>query len=82
MEPNDAALRERIKAFIVQGPRLKIVPSEFKVDPASRLGLDSIGVLERIVDLEKGRVVTISGRRVLRSVTTIAEFVNGRGRTP
>lgn len=91
METNDAALREQIKELIVQRTRLKIVPSEIKddqplVDPAAGLGLDSIDVLELVVGLEKTYGVTIpdhdTGQRVLRSVTTIAEFVKASGRRP
>jgi acyl carrier protein len=89
METNDAALKERIKALIVHSTRLRIAPSEIGddqplVDPAAGLGLDSIDVLELVVGLEKSFGVTIpdrdTGQRVLRSVSTIAEFVKTAGR--
>lgn len=52
--------------------------------PGSGLGLDSIDVLELVGGLEKTYGVTIpdhdTGQRVLRPVTTIAEYVKASGR--
>ncbi|HXG60770.1 MAG TPA: acyl carrier protein [Planctomycetota bacterium] len=91
MTQDDAELRVRIKALLVQCARLKVAPSDIGddqplFDPEKGLGLDSIDVLEFVVHLERSFGVTIpdreTGQRVLRSVSTIAEFVRSNGRAP
>lgn len=91
MIQDEAELRNRIKALLVQCARLKIPPSAIGdeqplFDPEKGLGLDSIDVLEFVVHLERTFGVTIpdreTGQRVLRTVSTIAEFVRSNGRTP
>jgi acyl carrier protein len=84
MDLSDASLREQVKTLLVQCARLKIKPSEIKddwplFDRESGLGLDSIDVLELVVNLEKTFGVQIpdkeTGERVLKSVNSIVEFV-------
>ena len=78
---NDAELRDRVKAMIVQCARLKIQPSEIKddaplFDKEKGLGLDSIDVLEIVVNIEKTFGVQIpdreTGEKVLQSVNTLS----------
>ena len=57
MDTNDAVLRDRVKTMIVECARLKIQPSELKddaplFDKEKGLGLDSIDVLELVVNIE------------------------------
>lgn len=88
MEANDAVLRERVKAMIIQCARLKIQPSELKddwplFDKEKGLGLDSIDVLEIVVNIEKTFGVQIpdreTGEKVLQSVNTIVEHLRVSG---
>lgn len=85
----DAELRQRVKGMIVLCCRLKMLPAELKddqelFDPAKGPGLDSIDVLELVVSLERDFGVVIpdreSGRRILRSVDTIVEFITTSGK--
>lgn len=88
MEANDAVLRDRVKAMIVQCARLKVQPSELKddallFDKQNGLGLDSIDVLEIVVNLEKTFGVQIpdreTGEKVLQSVNSIVEHLKASG---
>jgi len=88
MDTQDDALRGRIKALIVQCARLKIQPSELKddwplFDKEKGLGLDSIDVLELVVNIEKSFGVQIpdreTGAKVLQSVNTIVEHLKASG---
>ena len=88
MESNDAVLRDRVKAMIVQCARLKIQPAELKddsplFDKEKGLGLDSIDVLEIVVNIEKTFGVQIpdreTGEKVLQSVNTIVEHLKASG---
>jgi acyl carrier protein len=85
----DATLRQRVKGLIVLCCRLKMLPAELKddqelFDPQKGPGLDSIDVLELVVNLERDFGVTIpdreTGQRVLRSVNTIVEFIHASGK--
>lgn len=85
----DAELRQRVKGMIVLCCRLKMLPAELKdgqelFDPAKGPGLDSIDVLELVVNLEREFGVVIpdreSGKRILRSVDTIVEFITTSGK--
>lgn len=89
MQPDEKALREGVKALIVQCARLKVPPSELKddqplFDPSSGPGLDSIDVLEIVVNLERTYGVTIpdreTGHKVLQSVNTIVDFIKASGK--
>jgi acyl carrier protein len=89
MADNDAALRQRVKGMIVLCCRLKILPAELKddqelFDSAKGPGLDSIDVLELVVNLEREFGVVIpdreTGQKVLRSVNTIVEFIHTSGK--
>jgi acyl carrier protein len=79
------ALKEEIKRAIVESLRLPI-PVEDIGDSLSLfgdgLGLDSIDVLELVLEVERRFGVSIAdddtGRRVLRSVDTIAEFITAQ----
>ena len=88
MENNDAVLRDRVKAMIVQCARLKIQPSELKdewplFDKEKGLGLDSIDVLELVVNIEKTFGVQIPdrevGQQVLQSVNTLVDYLKASG---
>ena len=77
------ALNDEIKQAIVRSLRLPITPEEIGdavplFGPAG-LGLDSIDVLELVLELERSFGVTIenqdTGMKVLQSVDSIAEFV-------
>jgi acyl carrier protein len=75
-------LHEEIKRGIVRSLRLPIAPEEIGDSTplfAEGLGLDSIDVLELVLELERAFGVSITdeetGMRVLRSVDTIAEFI-------
>ena len=85
---DDAVLRDRVKAMIVQCARLKIQPSEMKddallFDKEKGLGLDSIDVLEIVVNIEKTFGVQIpdreTGEKVLQSVNTIVDHLKASG---
>lgn len=75
-------LKEEIKRAIVESLRLPI-PVEEIGDATSLygegLGLDSIDVLELVLEMERRFGVSIiddeTGQRVLRSVDTIADFI-------
>ena len=75
-------LRTDIKMAIVRSLRLPITAAEIGDDVplfGEGLGLDSIDVLELVLELERSFGVSITdeatGARVLRTVNTIAEFV-------
>lgn len=83
MSPN---LKTEIKHAIVRSLRLPISPDEIgDTTPlfGDGLGLDSIDVLELVLELERTFGVTIAdeqtGTRVLRSVEAIAEFITTHG---
>ena len=91
MGTDDQTLKDSIKAMIVQCARLKIPPADLKddqplFDPEAGPGLDSIDVLEIVVNLERSHGVTITdretGQRVLQSVNTIVDFVKSTGTNP
>lgn len=78
----DTPLKAEIKQAIVRSLRLPITPEEIGDDTplfGEGLGLDSIDVLELVLELERSFQVTISdeqtGMEVLRSVDTIADFI-------
>lgn len=75
-------LREDIKQAIIRSLRLPITAAEIGDDVplfGEGLGLDSIDVLELVLELERSFGVSITdeetGARVLRSVNTIAAFI-------
>jgi acyl carrier protein len=75
-------LRTDIKLAIIRSLRLPITVDEIGDDVplfGAGLGLDSIDVLELVLELERSFGVSVSdeatGARVLRTVNTIAEFV-------
>jgi acyl carrier protein len=79
-------LREEIKQAIVRSLRLPISPQEIGDSMplfGEGLGLDSIDVLELVLELERSFGVSITdeetGSRVLRSVDTIADFITAGG---
>jgi acyl carrier protein len=88
MDPNDSVLRDRVKAMIIQCARLKLQPSELKddwplFDREKGMGLDSIDVLELVVNIEKTFGVQIpdreTGQQVLQSVNSIVEHLKASG---
>lgn len=82
MTNTTGSLKSDIKHAIVRSLRLPITPDEIGDDTplfGEGLGLDSIDVLELVLELERSFQVTIAdeqtGNEVLRSVDTIAAFV-------
>ena len=80
-------LKDEIKQAIVRSLRLPISPEEIGDSTplfGEGLGLDSIDVLELVLELERTFGVSITdeatGTKVLRSVDTIAEFITTEGR--
>jgi len=82
-------LEQQVKAAIIRCLRMPISPDEIQADVPlfdEGLGLDSIDALELVLELQRSFGVEVSdeqmGRRVLRSVKTIVEFIeeskNGR----
>jgi acyl carrier protein len=76
------SLHAEIKQAIVRSLRLPIAPEEIDTSTplfGDGLGLDSIDVLELVLELERGFGVSISdeqtGAKVLYSVETIASFI-------
>ena len=76
------SLKSEIKEAIVRSLRLPMTPAEIgDATPlfGEGLGLDSIDVLELVLELERSFGVSIgdeqTGMTVLRSVDTIAEFI-------
>jgi acyl carrier protein len=77
-----SSLNADIKQAIVRSLRLPIAPEEIGDDTplfGEGLGLDSIDVLELVLELERTFGVAITdeatGARVLRTVNSIAEFI-------
>jgi len=77
-----AQLRAELKQAIVRGLRLPVPADE--IDDAAPLfgeglGLDSIDMLELVLELERSFGVQIrdeeTGARVLRSIDTITDFI-------
>jgi acyl carrier protein len=75
-------LKVEIKQAIVRSLRLPMTPEEIGDSTplfGEGLGLDSIDVLELVLELERSFGVSIqdeeTGKRALRSVDTIAEFI-------
>jgi acyl carrier protein len=75
-------LKAEIKQAIVRSLRLPITPAEIGDSTPlfdEGLGLDSIDVLELVLELERSFGVAIgdeqTGMKVLRSVDAIAEFI-------
>jgi len=75
-------LKTEIKQAIVRSLRLPITPDEIgDATPlfGEGLGLDSIDVLELVLEIERSFGVSIgdeqTGMRVLESVDTIADFI-------
>jgi acyl carrier protein len=76
------ALKAEVKRAIVESLRLPISVEEIGDSTslyADGLGLDSIDVLELVLEMERrfGVSVTVdeTGQRVLRSVDTIADYI-------
>jgi len=86
----DQQLKTEIKQAIVRSLRLPIAPEEIgDATPlfGEGLGLDSIDVLELVLEIERSFGVAIgdeqTGMKVLASVDTIADFiVNERAKRP
>jgi acyl carrier protein len=83
---NPSSLKEEIKRAIVRSLRLPITPQEIGDDTplfGEGLGLDSIDVLELVLELERTFGVAITdeatGAKVLRSVNSIADFITTEG---
>jgi acyl carrier protein len=80
------SLHSEIKEAIVRSLRLPMEPSAIS-DTAplfgpDGLGLDSVDVLELVLELERSFGITIedqdTGMKVLRSVESIGEFIRAR----
>lgn len=77
------ALKPQIKDAIVRSLRLTIPPEEIADDIqlfGEGLGLDSIDALELVLEIERTFGVAVTdeqmGNRVLKSVNSIAEFID------
>ena len=77
-----ANLKEEIKRAIVRSLRLPMAPEDIEDDISlfgEGLGLDSIDVLELVLEIERSFGVSITdeqtGAKVLRSVNTIADYI-------
>lgn len=86
MDPN--SLESQVKAAIVRCLKMPIAPEEIGDDVplfGQGLGLDSIDALEIVLELQRTFHVVVGdehmGQRVLRSVKTIAEFIQEQRRT-
>ena len=82
MSTTPDGLKAEIKRAIVRSLRLPIAPEEIgDATPlfGEGLGLDSIDVLELVLELERSFGVSVkdekTGASVLRSVDTIADFI-------
>lgn len=82
MSDPSARLKEDIKRAIVRSLRLPIAPESIEDGVllfGEGLGLDSIDVLELVLEIERTFGVPITdeqtGNRVLRSVDTIADYI-------
>ena len=83
-------LHTEIKQAIVRSLRLPMDPAEIGDDTPlfgpDGLGLDSVDVLELVLEFERSFGVTIedqdTGMQVLRSVATIGEFIRARRAQP
>ena len=76
------SLSDQVKTAIVRCLRMPIKPEEIKDDLplfGEGLGLDSIDALEIVLELQRSFGIEISdeqvGKRVLRSVAAIVEFI-------
>ena len=83
------ALRSEIKQAIVRSLRLPMQPEEIGDSTplfGEGLGLDSIDVLELVLEIERTFGVAITdeqtGGKVLRSVDTIAEYIQANRPQP
>lgn len=81
----DDTLRPQLKNLIVSSLRLTIAPTDIADDVplfGEGLGLDSIDALELVLEIERRFGVAIadehSGKEALRSINTIAEFIERR----
>jgi len=79
----DNGLHLRIKEVIVTSLRLQIPPAEIADDVTlfgEGLGLDSIDALELVLEIERTFGVAVgdeeTAKRVLKSVNSIAEFID------
>ena len=82
MSESSANLKEEIKRAIVRSLRLPMAPADIADDISlfgEGLGLDSIDVLELVLEIERTFGVAIAdeqtGARVLRNVNSIADYV-------
>ena len=80
--------KTEIKQAIIRSLRLPITAADIGDDVplfGEGLGLDSIDVLELVLELERAFGASITdeetGTRVLRTVNSIAEFVRANGNT-
>jgi acyl carrier protein len=86
----DQPLAMQVKEAIVRCLRLPMAPQDVADDVplfGEGLGLDSIDALELAIELERSFGVKVDdeqlGRRILRNVTTIVEFIeHAKGRAP
>jgi len=82
MSSSSADLKEEIKRAIVRSLRLPMAPESIADDVSlfgEGLGLDSIDVLELVLEIERTFGVAITdeetGKKVLRSVDSIADYI-------
>ncbi len=85
----DQPLSTRVKAAIVRGLHLPLLPENIADDVplfGEGLGLDSVDALELVLELEREFGIKVTddqlGRRVLRTVNTIVELIEQSQRQP
>jgi acyl carrier protein len=83
MSDSSPNLKEEIKSAIVRSLRLPMAPEDIADDVSlfgEGLGLDSIDVLELVLEIERTFGVAIAdeqtGAKVLQSVDSIADYIN------
>ena len=83
----DEGLKPHVKEVIVKSLRLTMSPSDIGDDLplfGEGLGLDSIDALELVLEIERTFGVAIGdehlGKRVLRTVSSIADFIETQRR--
>ena len=83
-------LQQEIKQAIVRSLRLPMSPDEIADDAPlfgpDGLGLDSVDVLELVLEIERSFGVKIedqdTGMQALRSINSIADFIRARRAAP
>ena len=91
MDAPEDPLKAEVKNLVVACARLKIPAGQIRndqplFDPEKGLGLDSIDVLEIVVNVERAYGAVIpdqeTGRQILTSIDTLVDFIRKHGSGP